>query len=199
MADIAESVSEAVERGGEGGLNTLVALAVAVTATFMALCNVKAGNTVQAMQQEQTAAVDAWAYYQAKSTKQNIAEAMTDELSTLRDTAVGLGPEQRRIYDERIAAYAARARQYEQEKGDIRAQAQGHEAEYRRLNVHDDQFDLAEACLSITVALLGVTALTRKKWLLGVALAFGGFGVFMGLAGFARLPVHPGFLVQLLG
>jgi len=39
---------------------------VAVAATFMALCNVKDGNIVQAMAQAQANSVDAWAYYQAK-------------------------------------------------------------------------------------------------------------------------------------
>lgn len=33
------------------------------------------------------------------------------------------------------------------------------------MNVHDDPFDLAEACLSVGIALAGVTALTRKRWL----------------------------------
>lgn len=198
MADIAESVSETIERGQESSLNALVALAVALTATFMALCNVKAGNIVQRMQQEQTSAVDSWSYYQAKSTKQNIAEAMADELAILRDTSTALTPAQRALYDTRVSEYHAKAKQYEQEKGDIKTQAEGHQAEYDRLGLHDDQLDVAEACLSIAIALFGVTALTQKRWLLGLAAAFAVLGFTMGVAGFAGLDLNPDALAKLL-
>jgi len=43
-------------------------------------------------------------------------------------------------------------------------------AAYDRLNVHDDQFDMAEALMSIGIALFGVTALTQKRALLVTAL-----------------------------
>jgi hypothetical protein len=198
MADIAESVSETIERGQESTLNALVALAVAVTATFMALCNVKAGNIGQRMQQEQTSAVDSWSYYQAKSTKQNIAESMADELAILRDTSAALTPAQRALYDTRVAEYQAKAKQYEQEKQDIKAQAEGHQTEYDRLGLHDDQLDVAEACLSIAIALFGVTALTQKRWLLGIAAVFTVLGFTMGVAGFAGLDLHPDVLAKLL-
>jgi hypothetical protein len=198
MADIAESVSGTVERAGEPGLNAVVALAVAITATFMALCNVKAGNIVQRMQQAQTSTVDAWAYYQAKSTKQNIVEAMADELALLRDTSTALTPAQRTLFDSRVAEYQARSRQYEQEKRDIKTQAEGHQAEYARLGVQDDQLDAAEACMSLAIALFGVTSLTRKRWLLGLAAAFTALGFLMGVAGFAGLDLHPDLIARLL-
>jgi hypothetical protein len=41
--------------------------------------------------------------------------------------------------------------------------------DYNTLNVHDDQFDMSEALISVGIALAGVTALTKKKWLLAVA------------------------------
>ena len=44
------------------------------------------------------------------------------------------------------------------------------EKQYDELNKHDDQFDLSDACLSMSLALMALTALTRKKWLLAVGL-----------------------------
>src|SRR5262245_10052458 len=110
MSELADTVSEAVEKAQEKGsgdgkgpsLNTLVAVSVAVVATFTALCNVKDGNIVQAMQQAQASAVDAWAYYQAKGTKLNIAEAALDNLRLERDLGRGLSPEGRALLDKRI-------------------------------------------------------------------------------------------------
>ncbi len=84
MSERAETINEAVERGGGDRLNSLIAVMVAVTATFMALCNVKDGNIVQAMEQDQANAVDAWALYQATGTKLNLAEATLDQMNLER-------------------------------------------------------------------------------------------------------------------
>ena len=64
--------------------------------------------------------------------------------------------------------------------------------------MHDDQFDMAEALMSIAIALFGVTALTQRRALLVVAFVFAGFGALMGLAGFLGLHLHPDFLANLL-
>ncbi|APR84995.1 Hypothetical protein A7982_10344 [Minicystis rosea] len=201
MGEIAEVVNDAVDRAHdhESRLNTVVAIAVSITATFTALCNVKDGNIVQAMAQAQANAVDAWTYYQSKSTKQNIAESMADQLTIERDTAASLSPEARTIYDRKIVEYKAKAKQYETEKNDIKQQAEGFQKQYDTLNVHDDQFDMAEAGFSIAIALFGVTALTKKRWMLLVAGTFAGFGFILGLAGFLGKNLHPDWLAKLLG
>ena len=44
MSEMADAVNEAVEKARESKLNTIIAACVAVIATFMSLCNVKASN-----------------------------------------------------------------------------------------------------------------------------------------------------------
>lgn len=198
MPEIADTISEAVEAGGHGGhLNSIIALLVAVTATFTALCNVKDGNVVQGMAQAQANSVDAWSYYQAKGTKLNIAEAMLDQLTLERDLRPELGGEARAHLEAKIAEYAAHVTTFEKEKVEIKKSAEGFSAEYDRLNVHDDQFDLAEALMSVSIALFGVTALTRKRKLLFVGVVFAGVGILFGFAGFFRWGLHPDFLTGL--
>src|SRR5262249_5262261 len=154
----------------ESRLNTAIAAFVAVSATFMALSNVKDGNIVQAMAQAQANSVDAWAYYQAKGTKQNLAIASREQIELMRDSSQNATPEVRALFDKRIAEYAALEKKYEAEKEEIRKQAEGFQKKYDELNVHDDQFDMAEAILSVAIALFGVTALTKKSWLLVIAI-----------------------------
>ncbi|HEX7603811.1 MAG TPA: DUF4337 domain-containing protein [Polyangiaceae bacterium] len=199
MSDTADAITEAVEKAKESRLNTIVAACVAIIATFVALCNVKDGNIVQAMAQEQAKAVDQWSYFQAKGTKLNIAQVAIDEVTLMRDTAPSLTAEQKKLYDDKIASLTNQASKYEKEKDDIKKEAEDHEAAYDALNLHDDQFDMAEALLSVAIALFGVTALTQKKWLLGVAMTFGAVGVVLGVAGFAKLNLHPDFLARFLG
>lgn len=198
MGEIADVVNEAVEKGKESRLNSVVAVMVALTATFMALCNVKDGNVVQAMQQAQANGVDAWAYYQSKSTKQHIAEAMIDQLTVQRDVTLNLSAEGRALVDRKIADYTAKVKQYEADKAEIKRTAEGYQKQYDALNVHDDQFDMAEASLSISIALFGVTALTHKRWLLAIGALFVAFGVVLGLAGFLGKSLHPDFLAKIL-
>ena len=200
MSDLSDTVSEAIEKSQDAShdnLNSLVAVSVAVVATFIALCNVKDGNIVQAMQQAQANSVDAWSYFQAKGTKLNIAESARDALITQREISGTLTPEARALVDKKLADYDAKIALYEKEKADIKKSAEGFQQEYDRLNVHDDQFDMAEALTSVAIALLGITALTRKRRLLYVAWGFAGFGLLLGIAGFAGLNLHPDFLARL--
>jgi hypothetical protein len=199
MGEIDEKISEAIEHSHDSRLNAAVAVFVALAATFMALCNVKDGNIVQAMAQAQANGVDEWAYYQAKGTKQNLAAASREQIELLRDSSPAAAPEIRALFDKRIAEYTAQEKKYEIEKDDIKKQAEGFKKQYDDLNVHDDQFDMAEALLSVSIALFGVTALTRKRWLLGVALVFEAFGTTLGVAGFLGWNLHPDWLAGLLG
>ena len=123
MSEIADVVSETIEHPVEGRLNSVIALAVAVTATFTALCNVKDGNVVQAMEQDQAGAVDQWSYYQAKGTKQNLAEAVLDQMSLERELRPDLPADGRARLDKKIAEYAASVKKFEEEKLQIKAKA----------------------------------------------------------------------------
>src|SRR5882672_9062673 len=164
MADFMDDLVEAGDHPMHW-INSTVALCVAVSAAFVALCNVKDGNIVQAMAQAQANAVDSWSYYQAKSTKEHFAEGMVDTITIERDTMPGLTDQGRAELERKIVEYTAKARLYDREKEQIKESAEGFQKEYDRLNFHDDQFDMAEACLSLAIALFGVTALTQKRWL----------------------------------
>ncbi len=73
------------------------------------------------------------------------------------------------------AHYKDEIARYEKEKGEIQTEAKSLESEYEQLNVHDDQFDMSEACLSV------------------------GLGVFLGLGGFLGWSFHPDWLAKFLG
>src|SRR3979409_825006 len=124
MTDINEAIQEPIEQAGKSKINSRVALFVAITATFMALCNVKDGNIVQAMSQAQAHSIDAWSYFQAKSTKQSIAENSLEILNM--QNAAGSADVIKK-YEEQIS-------RYEKEKTTIKAQAEGYQKEYDDIN-----------------------------------------------------------------
>jgi hypothetical protein len=117
------------EPESESPLNNIIAVLVALTATFMALCNIKDGNITQAMQQAQAGSLDQWSYYQSKSTKQNLAEAMLDQFTIERDMATG--PE-RDVLEKKVAVYAANVKRYETREGRDQVEGRGISEAVRR-------------------------------------------------------------------
>jgi hypothetical protein len=162
-------------RAKDQRLNRMVALTVVGLSIFMGLCQVKDGNIVQAMEQAQSNSVDRWGEYQATRTKLHIDETA---LAQVRVNPA-LAAEQVRLQ--------AQIAKYQEETPKLRAQAVGFQAQYDALNVHDDQFDASDAATGIAVAVAAVAAVSDSFAALVVAWLFGGFGVFMGLAGFLGL------------
>lgn len=199
MSDIADTIQETLEPSDHSSLNGAIALFVAVVATLMALCNVKDGNVTQAMQQAQAKSIDQWAYFQAKGTKEHIAANTAEIFAAQLDLATDLKPEQRAKLEARIAAQKALEAKYQKEKEAIRKEAEQASKDYDALNVHDDQFDLAEACFSIAISLAGITALTKKRWLFALAGVLALIGGIYGLAGFLQWHLHSDLMAKLLG
>jgi hypothetical protein len=189
MTDISGTIQEPIEEAGKSRINSLVALFVAITATFMALCNVKDGNIVQAMSQAQAHSIDSWSYFQAKSTKQSIAENSLELLKT-QNAPGSAGMIQK--YEDRIS-------RYEKEKTEIKKQAEGFQKEYDDINLFDDQFDMTEALLTISIAMLGITSLTQKKWLLYFSSMVSLIGIILGLTAFMKISLHSDLISKILG
>ena len=198
MSELAETIGETVEHSEhsrQSGMGSIIALLVALAATFVALVSVKDRNITLRMDQAQAKSVDTWNYYQAKSTKQNLAEATLDELVALKGaTPAAAGP----ALEKRITDYEKQVKRYEHEKGEVKEEAEGYEHRYETLNQQHDLFDLCDASMSVAIALLGVTALTRKRWLLVVAGVFLLTGAFFGVAGFMNWAIHPESAVKWL-
>ena len=187
MTDITEVIQEPLEDAGKSKINALVALFVAITATFMAICNVKDGNIVQAMDQAQAHSIDAWSYFQAKSTKQALAENTLEILKSQKGN------------DTLIKKYEAQIAKYEKEKNEIKVQAEGYQKEYDDINLFDDQFDMTEALLTISIAMFGISALTQRKWLLYFAGCMSLLGIIFGMAAFLKISLHSDFVSKILG
>ena len=184
------------ESNGRDRLNNAVAVAVALLAAFMAITKVKDDNIVQAMLQAKSDAVDTWSEYQSKRIKHHLSELGRDQTAALRATATA--SQTVALFDEQIKRYEADIARYQNDETDLQDKARGFEKQYDTLNFRDDQFDLSDAMLSVALAMLAVTALTRKQWLLWVSLGFGAFGFIMGLAGLIGWHIHPDWLTRLL-
>src|SRR5438876_10496900 len=188
-----EAVAEAKKSRAQ--LNTLVAISVALLATFMGICKVKDDNIVQAMQQAQADKIDNYSWYQARNVREEVANATVAQLTA---QAAAAPSQAKPVFEEKIKAYQALAQEQAEKKKTQQADADKADQTYNELNFHDDQFDLSDAMLALAISLLAVTALPQKRWLFVLAMVPTVFGVVMGLAGLLGWRLHPDLLTRLL-
>jgi len=193
LETVEELEEDSAQHKANGRLNAMVAVTVAVLATFLGICNVKDDNIVQAMQQAQTDKIDLWGFYQARNIREEIALSTIEQLTLAK---AGRPPAEQTAYDASLAKYVALASSQSAKKNDLKNQAEQAQHRYDQLNFRDDQFDLAEAAIAIAIALLAVTALTHQWWLFFLACVPSAFGVAMGLAGLLELNFHPDALIR---
>src|SRR5689334_6727245 len=178
--DKEDKESEAHKERKKSRLNTLVAITVALLATFMGICKVKDDNIVQAMQQAQADKIDHWNFYQARNIRQEIAQAA---LTQLQLTRIDEPAARHAQTDSAIVRYKALVLDQATKKDSLRVQAEHDQTNYDALNYRDDQFDLSDTLIALAISLLALTSLTHKRWLYWAALVPTGLGVLMGLAG----------------
>jgi hypothetical protein len=174
-------------------LNQRVAITVVVLSVFLGLTKIKDDNLVQAMAQAKADALDTWSEYQATKTKLHIAQTAQGQTVLLAHMPGGA-----EIAAAQEAQLKAEIAKYQTEIPVLATKAKGFEDRYDALNVHDDQFDACDALISIAISAAAVAALADSFWVVAVSWVFGGFGMLMGVAGFANWSLHPDFLSRWL-
>ena len=183
--DLMDTVQQASER--KDRFNALIAITVALLATFTGICKVKDDNIVQAMQQAQADRIDHWSWYQSLHVRE---EFVADTLANIElQKAVGASTSQAE-FDKAITEIKAKLAHVTSHKEELAAQAKQDQQKYDDLNYRDDQFDLSDALMALAISLLAITALVQKRWLYIVALVPTVLGTFMGLAGLLGWHVH---------
>ena len=193
-----EHAAHGAEHADTPGLNQRVALMTAVFAVLGAICSWQGGETLSSAMflknesilhknqsvLKKTEASNQWNYYQAKSSKQNLAEL-----------ALALSPrEKQQFYHDEIE-------RYKKEKGDIQKEAQKLEEEVKKFDKLSEEANGRSAELihphhrweqgttwfNVAIALSAITIVTRRSWLFWGSLSFGALGAVFGAMALAHL------------
>jgi hypothetical protein len=163
--------------GDSGGMINQIAMFTAIIATIGAIFGYMGGAT-QAnaglyknnAALKKTEASNQWNYFQAKSTKQSLAELARD-----------LAP------DDKKATYQGKVERYEKEKGEIKLVADKLEADATAWDKQSDEqmhqhhrWAQSTTVLQVCIALAAIALLTKKKWLEYAMFAAGGIGLVVG-------------------
>lgn len=175
---------EHAQQGGHGGHDSggminQIAMFTAIIATIGAIFGYMGGAT-QANAGlyknnaaiKKTEAANQWNYYQAKSTKQSLAE-MSRDLAAKEDDK---------------AKYQSKVDRYEKEKAEIKVGADKLEAEATEWDHKSDEqmhqhhrWAQSTTVLQVAIALAAIALLTKKKWLEYAMFVAGGVGVAVGV------------------
>ena len=170
-------LEHAAQHGSKDSFSGMIAVMTAILATIGALFSYMGGATqANAGLYKNNAAIkkteasNQWNYYQAKSSKQNLAEL-----------ALALVPEDRK------AGYKDEVERYKKEKAEIKTGAEKLEAEAKAWDEQSDQqmhqhhrWAQATTALQISIALAAIALLTRRKWLEYGMFGVAGIGVLLG-------------------
>lgn len=169
---------------------------VAVTTTVLAVCasvSGSRGTTCMAKTQLLTSQqANEWAYYQAKSIKQNLLEAQKTNFEI--QTVVAQSPEQRALLQQQIDGAAADIRRYEEEKIQIKAQADKYTEENEKVAKQATQYSLSVVFLQIGIMLSSVSALLKRRWMWIVGMIIGVVGMVFLANGFLLFFTLPAFM-----
>jgi Na+/glutamate symporter len=170
------------DHASSGSMINQIAMFTAMVATVGAIFSYMGGST-QAnaglyknnAALKKTEASNQWNYFQAKSTKQSLAELA-------RDLAA----------DDKKVTYQGKVDRYEKEKTDIKLAAEKLEADATQWDKQSDEqmhqhhrWAQATTVLQVSIAMAAIALLTKKKWLEYAMFAAAGIGaVIGGLAAF---------------
>lgn len=128
----------------------------------------------------QTQASDEWAYYQAKSIKQNVYEVGRDELGNL-------GPisDQNTNLASLITKYGTKIATYNKEQAEIKEKAEGFVAKRNEARENakiasekGGKIGRAISCFSVSIAMASICLVTKRKPLWFMSMIVAGFGIF---------------------
>jgi flagellar basal body-associated protein FliL len=173
-------LEHAAQSGHEAGSRMIgqIAVITAIIATVGAIFSYMGGATqANAGLYKNNAAIkkteasNQWNFFQAKSTKQALAELARD-----------LAP------DAKKTTYQAKIDRYETEKNDIKKAAEKLEADATQWDAQSEvqmhqhhRWAQATTVLQISIALAAIALLTRKKWLEYGMFALAGVGLVVGV------------------
>jgi hypothetical protein len=173
MADIAQ------EKWIKGVVITTTCLAVmtAIAAARGAACGAKT-QLLTAIESSK------WAYYQAKSIKQNLAESQRNAFEV--EALGAANADQKALYENKLNTVTSEISRYDAEKNQIKKEAEDTAVTSKLIAKKGNFFSVSVVFFQIGIMLSSVSALLKKKfmWVLGmlfgmIATVFLGYGLFL--------------------
>jgi len=148
----------------------VIALTIAILAVILAFVDNAGDNAKTNAIVKTTEAANKWAYYQAKSLKENGAEGNAALLAVLTPTDAAAAKAAHDLFD-------GEAKRYNGEKKELMTEAQDLEKQVARSMAIDDRADEAALLLQVAVVVCSIAILVRWKLIYFAGLVVGVGGI----------------------
>lgn len=176
-----------------------IAVYISVLAVCLAVVGLGGSNATKEMINNNVAAADAYAFYQAKNIRQTSIRLAADQLQVTLATRTDLTEAARKDIEAMIKRYRETADRYESEpatgdgKKELAEKAKRYVHERDKAQQKDPYFDYSQALFQIAIVLASVCIVTGLMGLLYLSYGLSFFGILLMINGFT-LAVHIPFL-----
>ncbi len=171
---------------------------IAILAVILAVCSMGGSNAAKEATQNNIAAANTWAFFQAKNMRRHVLRVQVDELELALLSEPALGDAARSAIQEKIAAYKAQDAKLTSDP----ASGEGLDELFQRGKAleatrdiamrQDPYFDYAQALLQIAIVLASVAIITKGTAILIASGLVGLAGTLLMLNGFTLAVAVPG-------
>lgn len=161
-----------------------VVITVTCLAVMTAIAAARSGTCMVKTQLLTAIESSKWAYYQAKSIKQNLAESQKNAFEV--EMLGAANADQKALYETKLATVTGEISRYDSEKTQIRKEAEDTAASNKLIARKGNFFTGSVVFFQIGIMFSSVSALLKRKFMWVLGLAFGtiaavllGYGLFL--------------------
>lgn len=190
----------AAEREHMKSRDKLIGVWVGILAVILAICSLGGSNAQQDALQQNIAASNDWAFFQAKNARRQGLRLHTENFETMLLTAPSMPDDAKKAIEAKIADYKAQDKILTSDPksgeglDELFAKGKALEAARDEALKKGPYFDYGQAFLQIAIVLASVALISGGNMLLYGSFILGGLGLALTVGGFTLAFPLPGFL-----
>lgn len=188
------------ERENMKSRDKLIGVYVGILAVVLAICSLGGSNAQQDALQQNIAASNDWAFFQAKNARRQALRLHTENFETMLLTSPSMPEDVKKSIEAKIADYKAQDKLLTSDPksgeglDELFAKGKALEADRDQALKQGPYFDYGQALLQIAIVLASVALISGGNMLLYGSFVLGAFGLALTVGGFTLAFPLPAFL-----
>lgn len=188
------------ERENMKSRDKLIGVYVGILAVVLAICSLGGSNAQQDALQQNIAASNDWAFFQAKNARRQALRLHTENFETMLLTSPSMPEDVKKSIEAKIADYKAQDKLLTSDPksgeglDELFAKGKALEADRDQALKQGPYFDYGQALLQIAIVLASVALISGGNMLLYGSFVLGAFGLVLTVGGFTLAFPLPAFL-----
>jgi Domain of unknown function (DUF4337) len=195
-----EELGLEVDRENMRTRDKLIGVYVGILAVILAICSMGGSNAEQDALQQNIAAANTWAFFQAKNERRQALRLQAEDFEAMLKMSPSMPDDAKKMLEEKIAAYKDQDKKLTSDPksgeglDELFTKGKALEATRDQALKQDPYFDYGQALLQIAIVLASVALISGGNMLLYFSFMLGGLGVVLTVGGFTLAFPLPAFM-----